>query len=438
MSDYIEINDDNNKRPGRKRLFRLAAVAVGLSVAMALASFILVRIGFNEPGISNAASDPWAVFGKAEADRSAISPDGNKSEGINTLSKLSHPTPVQDASGKLVQVVDGKKVYYTLDASLQKCAESVFAQYKVPYGAVVAIEPATGRILAMADYSAREPNLKGLCLKATYPAASMIKVITSAAALKTGKVRPDTQVHYDGSPYKLSASKVSPQSEKRARLTSTITEALGKSNNVVFAKLGMNVVGAAGLDAELRDFGFNKKIPFEFPLQMSTATVPTETYPLGRTAAGFGEVYISPLHAALIAAAVSNQGVMMSPYIIDKIEDEKGAVVFERSPEKLTQIVEPELARTLAEMMKETVAKGTSSKIFSRYAKKLVQNVEIAGKTGSLSGDDPPGRYEWFMGFAPVGNPKIAVAALIVNRGDFWKIKGTYTAAALMREHFGL
>lgn len=436
MSDLMEIKEDSEIKPRGRRFVRPLAVAVGIFVLAGLVSFVLVMIGFNESGLSNAASDPWAVFGRTET--GAVPPDPKTDHGAQAVSKLSYPTPVHDPSGKMIQMVDGKKIYYTLDASLQKCAETVFAQYKVPYGAVVAIEPSTGRILAMAEYSAKEPNLKGFCLRATYPAASMIKVITSAAALKTGKVTPNTQVHYDGSPYKLSQSKVSPKSEKRARLTSTITEALGKSNNVVFAKLGMNVVGAAGLDAELRDFGFNRKIPFEFPLQMSTATVPTETYPLARTAAGFGEVFISPLHAALIAAAVSNQGMMMSPYIIDRIEDEKGAVVFERTPEKFTQAVEPELARTLAEMMKETVSKGTSSKIFSRYAKKLVQNVEIAGKTGSLTGDDPPGRYEWFMGFAPVGNPKIAVAALVVNRGDFWKIKGTYTAAALMREHFGL
>ena len=89
-------------------------------------------------------------------------------------------------------------------------------------------------------------------------------------------------------------------------------------------------------------------------------------------------------------------------------------------------------------MMSLTVSSGTSAKIFYKYARKLRRKVGVAGKTGSLTGSGPPGKYEWFVGFAPVDEPQIAVASLIVNRGDLWHIKGTYLAQAVMREFFGM
>jgi cell division protein FtsI/penicillin-binding protein 2 len=96
-----------------------------------------------------------------------------------------------------------------------------------------------------------------------------------------------------------------------------------------------------------------------------------------------------------------------------------------------------EVARTLGQMMEKTVTAGTSAKVFSRYARKLRSDVGVAGKTGSLTGHNPPGMYEWFVGFAPIEEPKIAVASLVVNR-EVWHIKGTYVAQAVMKEFFGL
>jgi len=213
-----------------------------------------------------------------------------------------------------------------------------------------------------------------------------------------------------------------------------LAEALGKSNNVVYAKVGVQL-GPQVLEASLRRFGFNQAIPFDFSLQESHASVPTETYPLGRTAAGFGEVYLSPVHAALISAAIANGGKMMRPYVVERLEDSRGRTVYQAAPEPLGQVTPEAIARQVAQMMERTVTNGTSARVFRRYARKL-RSLGVAGKTGSLTGEDPPGRYEWFIGFAPLEEPQLAVASLVVNH-DLWHIKGTYAAQAVMREFFG-
>jgi cell division protein FtsI/penicillin-binding protein 2 len=205
----------------------------------------------------------------------------------------------------------------------------------------------------------------------------------------------------------------------------------------VFGKVGADVVGAEQLEQKLREFGFNRPIPFDFALQPSQASVPRDRYPLALTSAGFGDVYVSPVHAALIAAAVGNGGVMMRPFAVGSIADASGAELYRARPEALGRCLTPEAARRVAEMMQMTVTRGTSTKVFARYARKLWKDVRIAGKTGSLTGENPRGNYEWFIGFAPAENPKIAVASLVVNH-DLWHIKGTYVAQAVMREFFGM
>lgn len=422
------------KTPGRRRL--VLFLLLGLFLLAILVPIGIRLTGGSEPGVSQAAHDPRE---KNDLFSRLMTEEPTEKEKLDELfAKLCRPSPVNEG-GKLVQRAEGRKITYTLDPDMQKSAENIFSQYKVPYGAFVALDPTTGKVLALAEYSASDPEMKSICMRATYPAASLIKVITSAAALKTGKVNPSTLVRFEGNPYRLSQRKVSPNNARNDRSVTTLTEALGKSNNVVFAKMGVNVVGAGGLQAELNDFGFNREIPFEFPLQKSTALVPQEFYELAKTSAGFGDVYVSPVHAALIAASVANGGAMMKPYIVESVTDASGNEIYRGAPEKLSQVIDPSLAATLAEMMKATVLKGTSSKIFNRKQfKKLVTNIGVAGKTGSLTGEDPPGRYEWFIGFAPTGNPRVAVAALVVNKSAVWHIKGTYTAAEVMREHFGL
>ncbi|MBE0616978.1 MAG: penicillin-binding protein, partial [Proteobacteria bacterium] len=252
----------------------------------------------------------------------------------DVLCQVAWPTPAQAPDGSYEEWIGGHRVRYTLDPELQEQALAVFRKYSVPYGAFVAVEPATGKILALAEYSREEPELRDFCRRATYPAASLIKVVTAAAVLEAGVATPETRVRYEGNPYRLYPRKLSGANGWRENNVSTVAEALGSSNNVVFGKLGAEL-GAEGLEGALVRFGFNRPIPLDFPLQESRATVPTERFPLGRTAAGFGGVYVSPVHAALIAAAVGNGGVMMRPYLVESLEDGEGKVLYQAAPAPL-------------------------------------------------------------------------------------------------------
>lgn len=365
--------------------------------------------------------------------------DPNRPELVTSLMEgLPRPNGVLGADGRLGEVVGDKRLVYTLDPELQAAAENLLAKNKVPYGAVVAIEPSTGKILAFAEHSTVNRDCKDICQRATYPAASLIKVITSSAALQTGQVTPYSMFTYTGSPYVLSEKKISPKYRPKGQKITTLADALGMSNNIVFAKVGADVVGADHLLATLEDFGFNKEIPFEFPLQMSRAQVPTDRYPLAQTSAGFGNVRLSPVHAALIASAVANGGVMMRPYILEAVTGAAGEILFSSQPQPLWESTTPQIAKTLGEMMRNTVTEGTSRRSFLRRARSLIEHIPVAGKTGSLNGDDPPGRYEWFIGFAPADKPEIAVAAVVVNNGSIWHFGGSDTAALVLREHFHL
>ncbi len=411
---------ERHARQRRRRKRRWAAAAFAGIVLAGLGGMWLAPL-FEVPGPKSRPEPPPAA-----------------STCRDVLCRISWPSPRWDESeGVYEQWVAGHRVVYTLERELQEEALAVFRRYRVPYGAFVAVDPGTGRILALAEYSRQEPDLNDFCRRATYPAASLIKVITACAALETGKVSATSQIRFQGSPYRLYPRKISPSNRWRENNVHTLAEALALSNNVVFGKVGADVVGSQKLQEALEAFGFNREIPFDFPLQPSRATVPEDRYPLARTAAGFGEVYLSPVHAALIAAAVGNGGVMMRPYVVDRIEDAGGEVVYRAAPAPWRRAASERVTREVARMMRRTVTRGTSAKVFYRYARRLRREVGVAGKTGSLTGDDPPGKYEWFIGFAPVDRPQIAVASLVVNR-KLWHIKGTYVAQAVMKEFFGM
>ncbi|MDW7709439.1 MAG: penicillin-binding transpeptidase domain-containing protein [Deferrisomatales bacterium] len=419
---WRELQEGLQAARGRRRARRrLAAVLLGLLV---LSGYAAGRLAprFEAPGPRPEAQVPELPL-----------PGPTFRE---LLGQTTWPTPTLGADGGYEEWMEGHRVRYTLDPELQEQALSVFRRYRVPYGALVAMEPATGKLLALAEYSHQEPDLRDFCRRATYPAASLIKMVTAVAVLEAEVAEPETEIRFEGNPYRLFPRKIEPGNRARENNASTVAEAFGTSNNVIFAKLGVEL-GPEFLEDALERFGFNRSIPFEFPLQESRATVPRDRYPLGRTAAGFGAVYLSPVHAALMAAAVGNGGVMMRPYLVGAVEDGNGRLLYQAAPAPLLRTTSPEVARRVREMMVKTVTRGTSSRVFHRYARRLSRDVGVAGKTGSLTGNDPPGRYEWFVGFAPLEDPKIAVASLIVNH-DLWHIKGTYVAQAVMKEFFGM
>jgi cell division protein FtsI/penicillin-binding protein 2 len=331
---------------------------------------------------------------------------------------------------------DGARVTLALDEDLQKQIFALFRRFDPPYGVFAAMEPDTGRVVALVGYrKGGEPDPR-LPLKAIYPAASLIKVVTASAALESGQITPEDEISYRGGIYGITRKGIHAR-DGRGVPSMSLEEAIAKSANAVFGKVTVNYVGGDALEDYMTKFGFCQPIPFDLPVEESTCEVPRDEYNLARTGAGFGEVYVSPLHMAMIMSAIGSSGEMPRPILIERVEDKDGTPLFEAEPSKWRDTVRPETADALLQMLVKTIEMGTSRRAFGSSASTpLLQDMEVAGKTGSLSGWSPRMHFEWFAGVAPVGDPKLAVAALVVNdnRG---KIKGSYVGKEAFNTYFG-
>ncbi len=334
--------------------------------------------------------------------------------------------------GKFIEEHGPYQLVYTVDPVLQASVEEVFHKHRPPCAVFVAMEPKTGRILALADYSRESSENGGFWKRATYPAASVFKVITAACALEKGVLNYDSSVSFRGNQYRLGPSKINKPSKWDQQ--THFDEALGKSNNVVFGRVASTLVGTQTLRQYCEAFGFNQTLPFDFPLESSKAIIPEGAYELARCGAGFAGVTLNPLHGAMIAASIANGGTMMRPYLIETVRSE-GEALYQARTEVLGQPISAKTAQDLNRMMRRTVEDGTASKTFHRYSKDLLQKITISGKTGSLSGDNPPGAYDWFVGFAPADDPQIAFAAMIINHGGY-KLRGAFVAQEALKIFF--
>lgn len=321
----------------------------------------------------------------------------------------------------------------SLDPYLQERVEALLKSYKVPYGAVVAIEPSSGRVLAYVSYSSADSDAGDLALDPGPPAASVFKVVTSAALLDQG-VEPERRVCYGGGASRLMQADLE-DNPNRDRSCATFEGALGSSVNAVFAKLADRHLNAQILERYASAFGFGQALPFDAHTAPSSIEVPADRLEFARTAAGFWHSHLSPLHGALMAAAIANGGAMQEAYIVDRVLDASGNVVEQRRGALFRQVITARIAKTLARMMVSTTERGTSRRAFhDERGLPFLPRVEVAGKTGTLTGQNPYRAYSWWIGFAPVDTPKIALAALVVNK-PVWRIKASFVARETLRQY---
>ncbi|MBS2025658.1 MAG: penicillin-binding protein [Deltaproteobacteria bacterium] len=346
---------------------------------------------------------------------------------IPGLSLLRHTKAPAAGEPWTAQTPEGKTAKLSINPTLQKQMTELFNSYRPLNGAVVALDPKTGKILALVEHS-EEGKAEGLATRPLYPAASVFKIITGAALLDKG-VSADTETCYHGGLHGI-VNKLLQDKPRLDRRCLSMAMALAKSANVVFGKLAVKHLDAPALRAEAEKFLFNRPLWSEPSVENSTAQIQGTGLEFAKTAAGFGAVKLSPLHAALIAGAVGNDGLAMRPTLIDSIEGEAPAAL------EPMRLLRQETADTLTQMMKLTVKAGTATSYFKERRRPVLGDIEVAGKTGSLSSHGGPFRdYSWFVGFAPADDPKIAVAAVIVN-GMKWRIHAPYVAREAMRAYF--
>jgi len=327
-----------------------------------------------------------------------------------------------------VMTVDGQpplQVQYSFDPELSDRVFDVLKKGRVNLGHVIISDPRTGRLLAYAS-----TDTERFAPERTYPAASLIKIVTAASALERVPRVAQRDCSYQGSPYRLTRTRLNPP--KRG-LRVSFQRALATSNNQCFAQLAVHDLGRGPLVGAIRAFGFLR--PPAAGHSAGAVTVDDDALSLGRLGSGLAGTEITPLHAAQLAMSLSD-GVLVEPYWIERVVTPSGQVL--ELPERRhgERAMPSAVAAELREMLTETTLKGTARRAFrGRSGKSLLAPVRVAGKTGSLSGKNPRGRYEWFVGVAPAEEPRIAITVLSVHAGRYWRTS-SQLAAEILRQMF--
>lgn len=326
---------------------------------------------------------------------------------------------------------------YTIDPDLQKAADKLLKSYKPDYGAVVMMDAGTGRILALSSFQ-KKGEVSNLALRGTFPAASIFKIVTAAAAMDKYNVNPDTQLLFNGGNHTLYKKNVMSDKINRWTQRMSLRSAFARSVNTAFGRLSLETLIPQDLEDYALRFGFNADIVSDLPFDQGVTEIPKEkSFHLAEMASGFNKVTrMSPVQGAMIAASVAEDGVMRVPYIVERARDADGKVVFQAEPMTAAVTMTPRGADKLKELMEATITQGTSRKSFRSLVRdRKFRELVVGGKTGSLTGDNPRGKVDWFVGYAMNENQKIAVAALTVNV-EYWTVKSSYLAQSMFRTHF--
>lgn len=309
----------------------------------------------------------------------------------------------------------------SLDPQLQQAAERHFASTLPISGAAVVLQVKTGRILAIVERRNGDSNnpLNGavdMATSAAAPAASLMKFVTAAAAFEKSPLRPETDMPYRGPCGRLAFTNWirNPMKDRRHL---TVAQAFGKSCNAVFAHMGLYWTGLPALHEWSRALMFERQIPSDLAIEVSRAALPdlgATPYEVGAAAAGFGPSRLSVLHATLFSAAAVNDGVAMTPHVVDVARNSAGAEVFRAESKELSRFYSKQTADWVWESMRDTVVRGTSRRYFRRPGTRN-HLPSLGGKTGTLlDAEEREILYSWFSGATSFGtDDDIAVAVLV-------------------------
>lgn len=358
---------------------------------------------------------------------------------------------------------DPNDLVLSIDIRLQRAAVQALGD---DLGAVVAIEPSTGRVLALATSPSFDPNrvvdrdrgrnyvsrlnedpsspLLNRATQGLYVPGSVFKIVTAIAGLSSGAIGPDTTFENQPDEYEtgflVSGFRIR-DAPRRVQLDEPLDfyEATEISSNIWYAHAGLETGPRALLDAAGR-LGFGNRLPFDLntaPSQVTDGSGPFEGFldevELANAAYGQGEVLVTPLQMALVASAVANDGFLMRPKLVDELHAESGAVS-QVPPQAMGQVIGPVQAAIITDAMQLAV-EGQFGRRLAGEAK--VPGVPTAGKSGSAEVGDEALPHSWFIGFAPADDPQIAIA-VIVERAGHGSERAVPMAGDLMELYLGL
>ncbi len=351
----------------------------------------------------------------------------------------SHANVLEQALNDLKDEKDiGDDVVTTLDTNIQQAAYQALGSYK---GAVVVMEPDTGKILAMVSKPDFDPNsidsiwdslisdetntsLLNRATQGLYPPGSTFKIVTALAYLRSNDTT--SNFTFDCTGEVTNGGYTIHCYNSTAHGQEDFATAFAKSCNSAFAQIGVDLSNKKLIDTS-EDLLFNKKLPMELPYRKSQFTLEKSSPdPLTmQTAIGQGNTLTTPMHMAMITAAVANGGTVMTPYFVDHIENYNGSLVKKYKPETYKQLMTEEEASIIGELMEGVVTSGTAVGLSG-------QSYTAAGKTGTAEHGDMTGSpHSWFVGYSNVSNPDIVVSIIAEDAGT-----GSDVAVPIARQIF--
>ncbi len=341
---------------------------------------------------------------------------------------------------------EGATVQTTIVPEVQQAAAAALGSQK---GAVVALDPRTGAILAMVTSPTYDPNeiadhdieaadkaysrlakdpskpLANRAAREIYPPGSTFKLVTAAAGLENGKT-PETLLESPNR-YRLpGTSTYLPNSTNCGGTKVTMTQALKVSCNTAFATLGVEL-GEDKLRAQAEKFGFNQRHLADLGGVASVFPDKLDTAQLALSSIGQFDVAATPLQMAMVSGGIANDGVVMDPYVVSMVQAPDLKPIQTHKPKPLSVAMTPQHAAELKQMMGVVVSQGTG-------ANAQIPGISVGGKTGTAQSDLARKPFAWFTSVAPLDDPKVAVAVIIedanVPRND---IAGGRLAAPIAR-----
>ena len=424
--DYqVQLKGRGGGRIGRPRLLKGAAALIAVGMLM---GFLLYGPTSSPP--------PGPSPKPAQA---AVGPTAGPLLSKSDVQDLLAGRPVADLLGKRTLVRWGEQklvIESSIDEALQDYLTQRLYERTSRYIAIVVME-ANGRILAMVGFDKNDPDANP-CLSNRYPAASVFKIVTAGAAIEHCHLSSGSPMTYNGAKHTLYKSQLK-NIQNRYTHQTTLAASFAQSVNPVFGKLGSLCLKQEALTQYADAFGFNHPIPFELPVKPSRATVTDDAYQWAEIASGFNrQTVISPLHGALLATVALNGGRLVEPTIVDRITGPDGQVLYRPDPVADRRAVASPTAKEMERLMRETIRRGTARKLFrSRTKDRVLSQLEIGGKTGSIDNAGHDVRYDWFVGFAryPRTKDAIAVAAVVAHEKYIGRRAGEYARMA-MTEYF--
>lgn len=363
---------------------------------------------------------PYGNIGSHVIGYNSISKAGIESHENFTLQKISDEIIQRFKNIVLKEEIVCDSVVLTVDENMQKAAKEALGKNK---GSIVAIEPDTGRIIAMVSYPDYNPSkvfsewdelrtneespLLNRAVNGVYTPGSTFKIVTALAAMRSDKINLDSFTYKCVGEAKFT-DKVIHCYNNKAHGEVDLKYAMAYSCNCYFAELA-KIIGAEQLKNTAESLGINNEITMELGSSKSSflMTKDCTESELVETAIGQGKTGATPLYMATLISAIANDGVMMQPYIVDRYIKYTGKEYGQNIPEKISTIMTEEEAKKLQGLLVDAVTLGTGSAA-------AINGWETGGKTGTA--ENPKGTdHSWFVGFSPAEDPKIAVAVVLEN-----------------------